>query len=140
MSHWRAARLSGVAGWLGSSEGWESCDSASRGPTWATGLLDLGEAGVEALVERLKGPRGRLYVLALFESTSVLPLPVAEALCDLLDASRPAQARHELLVTLWRSAPAQAASALAAAKGRLEPADRPAVDVVLEVVRHRAAR
>ncbi len=107
---------------------------------WATGLLDLGEAGVEALVERLQGARGRLFVQALLESASVLPLPVAEALCDLLDARRPVEARHELLVTLWRSAPAQAASALAAAKGRLEPADRPAVDVVLEVVRHRAAR
>jgi hypothetical protein len=107
---------------------------------WATGLLDLGEAGEEAMVERLRGPRGRLYVLALRDSAAILPLPVAETLCDALDASRPVEARHELLVTLWRSAPAQAASALAAAKGRLEPADRQAVDVVLEVVRHRAAR
>ncbi len=107
---------------------------------WATGLLDLGEAGVQAMVELLQGARGRLYVRALLDLPGILPLPVAEALCDQIDASRPVEARHELLVTLWRSAPAQAASALAAAKGRLEPADRQAVDVVLEVVRHRAAR
>lgn len=120
----------------------EQLDQASDEvlPTLATGLLDLGEPGVAALVARIHGPRAVLYARALLQASGVLPLSVAEALCARIDARLHPEARRELYLALWRGAPAEASGALAAAKARIEPAERPVLDVVLQAVRHRAAR
>jgi hypothetical protein len=107
--------------------------------TLATGLLEFGDEGAAALVERLAGPRQRLIVTVLKTWPTVLPTVVAEALADRLSSDLPPDLRHDILETLWRSAPSGAAGAIAASKRRLDPRDRPAIDVVLDVVRHRAA-
>lgn len=108
--------------------------------TEAPGLLALGAEGRDALAAQvLRSPRAPLYARALRKVDTVLPLAVAEALCDRLGMALTPEARYDLYVALWRNAPAEAAPALAAAKARLDPAERPAVDVVLEAVRHRAA-
>jgi hypothetical protein len=119
----------------------ERADQASDEvlPTLATGFLDLGEPGVAALVERIHGPRAVIYARALMRASGVLPVAVAEALSQRIDARLSPEARRDLYLALWRGAPAQAAGALAAAKARLDPSERPVVDVVLETVRHRAA-
>lgn len=119
--------------------GWVDAAPDAQVGTLASGLLEFGEPGVEALVERLKGPRQRLLIDVLKVWPTVLPTAVAEALADRLSADLPAELRQAILETLWRSAPSGSAGAIAAAKPRLDPRDRPAVDVVLEVVRHRAA-
>jgi hypothetical protein len=105
----------------------------------ATGLLDYGEPGVQRFLEGLRGPRQRVFLAALAGYGSILPVEVAEALADLLGANLPPDLRHTILVVLWRSAPASASPAVAAAKPRLDPAERGQVDVVLETIRHRAA-
>lgn len=119
--------------------GWVDEADDGRAAGLATGLFDLGETGAKAFVERLAGPRQRVLVTMLQSYGGLLPTEVAEGLADRLGPDLPADLRHAVLVALWRSAPAAASSALAAAKGRLDPSERESVDVVLEVVRHRAS-
>jgi hypothetical protein len=111
-----------------------------RAAAMAPGLLDLGDAGAHAFVAGLRGPRMRVFLAALAGYAGVAPAEAAEALADRVDAALPPDLRHAALVALWRTAPAEAAPAIAAIKGRLDPADRRAVDVVVETVSHRAAR
>lgn len=106
----------------------------------APGLLALGSAGHAALAALvLRSPRAPLYVRSLRRVEGVFPLAVAEALCDRLAPAQPPGLRYDIAVALWRNAPSEAAAALAAARARVEPEGRPALDVVLEMVRHRAA-
>ncbi|MFM8979866.1 MAG: hypothetical protein ACKOSS_05325 [Planctomycetia bacterium] len=108
--------------------------------TEAPGLLVLPPEGPAALARSLQqSPRAALYARSLRKVDGVLPRAVAEALADRLGPQLAPGVRYDICVALWRNAPAEAAPALAAARARLAPADRPAVDVVLEAVRHRAA-
>ena len=127
-----------LAGFAHRFAGWVDEAEDVQAGALATGLLDLGDAGVRAFVERLGGPRQRVFLGALQTYGGLLPTELAEALADRLEPDLPPDLRHAILVVLWRGAPAASAPAIAAAKGRLEPSDRPAVDVVLEVVLHRA--
>jgi hypothetical protein len=121
--------------------GWVEETDDERAGGLATGLLDLGDPGAAAFVAGLRGPRFRVFLSALGPAyLGVLPVEVAEGLADRVDASLPPELRRAALVALWRSAPADAAPAIAAIKSRLDPADRRAVDVVVEMVSHRAAR
>jgi hypothetical protein len=120
------------AGWVA-----EADDEQAMG--LATGLFDFGDPGAQRFLEGLRGPRRGVFLAALSGYDGMLPVTVAEALADLLGADLPPALRHGVLVVLWRSAPSPAAPAVAAAKSRLDPAERAQVDVVLQTVLHRAA-
>ena len=104
------------------------------------GLLDLGPEGARAYAEGLRGNRRSLYVDALAGRAGLMPLEVAQALLEGLDAATSATERRRVLIAAYAGAPAAAAPALAAARSRLEPAVRAEADDVLESIRHRAAR
>ena len=104
------------------------------------GLLDLGQAGAGAYAQGLLGPRRALYVEALAGRPALMPLEVAEALLTKVDGATSARERRQVLVAAYVGAPASAATALAAARDRLDPTVRAEADDVLEVVRHRATR
>ncbi|MHC5010716.1 MAG: hypothetical protein ACYTG6_07150 [Planctomycetota bacterium] len=104
----------------------------------AGGLLDFGEAGAAAFVRGLEGERRQVYVQALAARRMIVPQEVAAALLQPLDAATSAQERRAILVACYRSAPANAADDLAAARDRLTPDQREEVEDVLMVLRHRA--
>ncbi len=112
----------------------------ARAAALASGLLDLGEPGQRLFVAGLSGPRRKAYLEAALSTPGVLPLLVAEGLADSVAAGRPAEERRAALLALWRAAPSDAAPAVAAIQARLDPAERAAVEVVVQHVRHRAAR
>lgn len=125
-----------VAGLVARIEG--GTDSALL--TEAPALLSLPPEGPAALARLvLQSPRAPLYARALRKVDGVLPRAVAEALADRLGMALTPEARYDICVALWRNAPAEAAPAVAAARGRLDAPERPALEVVLEAVRHRAA-
>ncbi len=106
--------------------------------TLASALLDLGPAGAHAFALGLASPRRAIYLQTLLGTSGLVPLDVAEALLDGVDAETPAPDRRAAWIAAYRSAPAEAAPALAAARDRVDPSARSEVDDILESVRHRA--
>ncbi len=108
--------------------------------TLAPALLDLGDAGAEVYAAGLRGDRRDAYLQGLIARGAIVAPVVAEALLAPVDASTSRPDRQAAWIAAYLTAPAEAAGALAAARDRVDPANRAEVTDILEAVRHRAPR
>ncbi|MEZ6009887.1 MAG: hypothetical protein R3F05_19310 [Planctomycetota bacterium] len=106
----------------------------------AGALLDFGAMGIERYAAGLRGPDRLRYLSGWPAGIQLVPLAVADALVDPIDATTPAAEVYAALMVAWRTFPPMAAPALAALASRLDGRLKEDVKPVLERVRHRAAR
>jgi hypothetical protein len=106
----------------------------------ATGLLDLEDAGAEAFVSGLRGPRRAIYLEGLGHLSQLVPIEVSEAVLDGVGPSTSVAERHAAWIATYRTARPEAAPAMAAALKRLEPEIRAESEDLFEALRHRASR
>ncbi|MCA9315078.1 MAG: hypothetical protein R3F05_18990 [Planctomycetota bacterium] len=106
----------------------------------AGALLDFGDMGIEQYADGLRGPHRLRYLSGWPAGIQPVPLAVADALVDSIDATTPPAEVYAALMVAWRTFPPTAAPALAALASRLDGRLKEDVKPVLERVRHRAAR
>lgn len=113
---------------------------AAEAATLVTALLDLGDLGVEAFAQGLRGARRATFLQAWPQDGRVVAKRVAEALLEPLGVRTPRDVLARALMMAYFNSPSTGDAALAALERRVAAPYRPWVAAVLERVRHRAPR
>ncbi len=106
--------------------------------TLATGLLDFEEAGEEAFVRGLTGPRRAQFLAAWPRDRRIVPPAVAAAAIRPMGRETPIAELTLMLGRAYYSFPAESVGELEALRRRLPTESRPLVDAAFERVAHRA--
>ncbi|MDJ0523350.1 MAG: hypothetical protein QNJ90_14865 [Planctomycetota bacterium] len=127
-----------VAAFVKRYEGWLADLNDREFSTLATGLLDFGEAGENAFVRGLGGPRRAQFLEAWPRDRRLVAPAVASAAIAPLGADSPASEVALLMGRAYHSFPAESVDELEALRRRLLPELRPLVVAAMERVAHRA--